>query len=174
MWLVVSSLSPHNPYFLFLWRLLYFRFNILVFMALFCAAIRRYSVSFNVLVLLLLLLLSLKCNSEGLKVWIKWDSKSQSDNCARARTADDKSDINNARLPDKAKYLHNERFFFLFFFFLIERRYKVFVKWIINSNGFQYLIDIQVLKVDLVTERFSSQIPFIFDVSFKCNILRGF
>ena len=45
MWLIVSSLSPHNIHLLFCCVLSIFALMWLVFMALFCAAIRRDSVS---------------------------------------------------------------------------------------------------------------------------------
>ena len=45
MWLIVSSLSPHNLHFLFCYILSIFALIWLVLMALFCAAIRRDSVS---------------------------------------------------------------------------------------------------------------------------------
>ena len=45
MWLVVSSLSPHNLHLLFCWVLSILALIWLVLMALFCAAIRRDSVS---------------------------------------------------------------------------------------------------------------------------------
>ena len=45
MWLIVSSLSPHSLYLLFCWVLSILALIWLVLMALFCAAIRRDSVS---------------------------------------------------------------------------------------------------------------------------------
>ena len=41
IWLIVSSLSPHNLYLLFCWVLFILAFIWLVLIALFCAAIRR-------------------------------------------------------------------------------------------------------------------------------------
>ena len=47
MWLIVSSLSPHNLHLLFCWVLSILAFISLVLMTLFCAAIRKDSVSFS-------------------------------------------------------------------------------------------------------------------------------
>ena len=61
MWLIVSSLSPHSLHLLFCWFLSILALIILVLLALFCAAIRRDSVS-----LLRLLFLS---QGPGFLVW---------------------------------------------------------------------------------------------------------
>ena len=45
MWLIVSSLSPHNLYLLFRWTMSVFALTYLVLMTLFCAAVWRDSVS---------------------------------------------------------------------------------------------------------------------------------
>ena len=50
VWLIVSSLSPHNQYLLFFFCVLSrFTLTQLVLMALFCVGIKRYSVSFSYL-----------------------------------------------------------------------------------------------------------------------------
>ena len=59
MWLMVSSLSPHSLHLLICYVLSMFALIWLVLMALFCAAIRRDSVSIIIILILLLLLLLL-------------------------------------------------------------------------------------------------------------------